>query len=414
MVIDLYPDSSGVCEAAFEQYFAGWQPSDHHMSFEDCVSKTAQSLQSWSDHYTDPAPGFERAVALANYINWSCVVAPRGQISTPMMLSSKNVMHGIWTWDTCFSSLSMAYRMPEQAWKQFFFLFTLMDSTGNFPNLTTEVNTMWGFACPQLFGWTFERMCQVNPEIKSLDNIRKLYEPLSRAVNFWFAYQDDDGDGIPQYNHPNESGMDNSTAFDMGMSAESPDLCAYLITEMHCLADMAGDLGKLRQAGEWRKRADALLDRMIKELWTGERFIARRTDDGAYNEQSRSILCYMPLILGDRLPDSISRKMIDDLKTNGQLTRIGLASEHPESPLYVKNSYWRGPVWSPPTLIISHGVRDCGDVEFAREIARRYCGNCRIHGFAENYDPYTGEGFKDSAMPWTSSIFMILMHEFLQ
>jgi len=34
-------------------------------------------------------------------------------------------------------------------------------------------------------------------------------------------------------------------------------------------------------------------------------------------------------------------------------------------------------------------------------------------GFAENYDALTGEARRDPAYTWTSSVFLILAHEYL-
>ncbi len=413
MIIDIYPDETGNFDAVFEQYFAGWEDKPHPLSFNECEKKIKQDFNDWCNKTPSPVPEYRDTWLLANYINWSCVVDERGLITTPMMLSSKNAMHAIWSWDNCFFSMAMAYKMPKRAWDQYYYLYTLQDETGCFPNMTTEVNYMWGFGTPQLFGWSLRRMFEVNPGIATTENLEKIYEPLGRAVDFWFKYQDDDHDSIPQYNHCNESGMDNSTAFDMGMSAESPDLCAYLVTEMDLLADIAKQLKK-PEADYWKTRADVLLDKMIKNLWIDGKFVARRTDNGEYNENSGSILSYMPLILGKRLPDSISNKMINDLKTNGQFTDVGLASENPNTSLYVEDSYWRGPVWSPPTLIISHGIKECGDEAFAKEIAKRYCDNCKKNGFGENFDPFTGASLKDKSLPWTAAIFVILMEEFLK
>ena len=86
---------------------------------------------------------------------------------------------------------------------------------------------------------------------------------------------------------------------------------------------------------------------------------------------------------------------------------------NPKSTLYNADSYWRGPVWAPPTLIIASGVYDCGDKTFAREIAQRYCDNCSKNGFAENHDALTGKGLRDYSITWTSSVFQILAHEYL-
>ena len=417
MVIEIFPDSTGLFEAAIENYYAGWapQPAKYHLPFDDCVKKLSDDFETWCRHTPAPLKGYEKTWRLANYINWSCIVNPRGLIDRPMMLSSKNNMHALWTWDTWFFCIATSYSMPEYAWNACLFHARHQDPvTGLIPNLVTDVNYMWGFAYPCIWGWAIRKMIEHHPPIGTPENLKKIYDPLCKATDFWFLFQDDDGDGLPQYNHTNDSGMDNSTAGDVGMSIEAPDLAAYLVVQMDVLSEIALRLKRTKEAKVWKQRADTLLNKMIRELWTGTQFVARRTDDNQYNGQSRSVLLYMPLILGKRLPEEIRNTMINDLKHNGMFTQVGICSEHPESPLYAEDSYWRGPVWSPPTYLIASGIRECGDTAFAREIARRYCDNCVKNGFGENFEPFTGKSLKDRSLPWTAAIFIILMEDFLK
>ena len=158
-------------------------------------------------------------------------------------------------------------------------------------------------------------------------------------------------------------------------------------------------------AADWRGQPDRLLERMIQRLWNGKRFVTVRADDGALNPDSHSHMRFVPLVLGKRLPVEIRDTVIADLEAH--LGPVGIASEDVDSPLYLPNSYWRGPVWSPPTVLISEGLRDAGHTALADEIARRYCTNAAKHGFWENYDPHTGQGLCDSGLPWTAAPFIL-------
>jgi glycogen debranching enzyme len=175
---------------------------------------------------------------------------------------------------------------------------------------------------------------------------------------------------------------------------------------MDCLAWIHGRLGATADAADWRRQADQLMERMLGRLWNGSRFVTIRADDGAANPDSRSWLRFAPLVLGDRLPEAIRRTVIADLRAH--LGPIGIASEDVDGPLHLANSYWRGPVWSPPTVLVSEGLRDAGETALADEIARRYCANCARHGFWENYDPHDGHGLCDSGLPWTAAPFLTL------
>jgi glycogen debranching enzyme len=178
---------------------------------------------------------------------------------------------------------------------------------------------------------------------------------------------------------------------------------------MDVLADLAERLNRPPEAVVWSARADALLSAMVGRLWDSQRFTVRRVDDGLINPTSRSALVFMPLVLGRRLPPSVREAMIAELRhPGGQLGPHGLMSEHPESPHYVPDGYWRGPVWSPPTLLVSTGLAELGEMELARAVASRWAACCARHGFAENFNALTGAPQRDRAMPWASAVWLLL------
>ena len=80
-----------------------------------------------------------------------------------------------------------------------------------------------------------------------------------------------------------------------------------------------------------------------------------------------------------------------------------------DSPLYESDGYWRGPIWAPPTLILTDGLRRAGESALAADIARRFCNLCRQSGFAENYDAVSGAPLRDRAYTWTASVFFELL-----
>jgi glycogen debranching enzyme len=227
------------------------------------------------------------------------------------------------------------------------------------------------------------------------------------------VYRDDDGNEIPQYNHGYDSGWDNGTPFDVGFPHEGPDLCAFLVLQMDVLAQIADKLDRGHEAVEWKRRADTLLAKMMDRFWVDGKFVSKLSGTDTWNVRSRSLMSYLPLVLGKRLPVAIRSKLLSDLKASGLLTEYGLATEHPESELYREDGYWRGPVWAPTTWLIADGVDQLGDRAFTREIVRRFCDTCARSGFAENFDPLTGASLQDPAHTWTSSAFIYLAHEYL-
>lgn len=407
------PKSSNTFESVIEQYPYGWALKEYTIPFDQCVKNADASLADWISKTPAVSDKYKQANKIASYQNWSCVVAKRGFITREIIYVSKNTMRATWAWDHCFTSMALAYHNPNEAWDNLMIMFDYQNETGSFPDFLNERQALWGFVKPPIHGWTFRKMMESNPKFATPAYLNKIYVPLQNWTHFWFNYHDDDKDGLPEYHHGNDAGWDNASNFDLGFQAESPDLSAYLALQMDVIAEIATKLDKPVEAEYWKKRSQKQVELLIANFWTGKKFVTKRMDDDSVYDGSGSLMGFLPLVLGKLLPKNITDIMIADLKTNGQFTSVGLASENPNSKLYTSDSYWRGPVWAPPTLIISSGVYDSGDKEFAKEIARRFCDNCVKNGFAENYNALTGEGLRDRSLTWTSSVFQILAHEYL-
>ena len=149
---------------------------------------------------------------------------------------------------------------------------------------------------------------------------------------------------MPQYNHGNDSGWDNCTAFDAGFPLEGPDLSAYLVLQMDALAEVARRLVRPDEAAQWTQEADALLERLMRHSWRGDRFLAPRSDhhDDA-PPQGESLLPFLPLVLGERLPAVARGPLIAGLLAPDRfLSDYGLATEALSSPRHEADGYCAG------------------------------------------------------------------------
>ena len=192
---------------------------------------------------------------------------------------------------------------------------------------------------------------------------------------------------------------------------ESPDLAAFLILQMETLADLNLRLKRKKGAMSWKKRSVDLLERLVEGYWRGDRFIAYGPGNVEIAD-SHSLFLYLPLVLGARLPEKIRRAALIRLKASGLITRQGLATESPRSPLYEADGYWRGPIWAPSTLLIVDGLRHMGEHALARSISEKFCRLCAVSDFAENFDAQSGAGLRDRSYTWTASVFLILARHY--
>ncbi len=412
--LNLNPDNdSGGFECVFDDYERAWIPNTYPRPFETCADLLKKEVDDWFSRFPQPAPGYEETSRLAEYIHWNNTVGTSGLITRPRIVDSKNWMNFVWGWGNSILAMALHQSHPEDAWNMSTAFFDKQDDTGKLPDCYSDQGVVWGYTKPPIDGWALSWMMRRHAEF-STTQLRELYSHLSLMTTWWLNYMDDDKDGIPQYLHGNDSGWDNASCFDHGGPFESPDLSSYLILQIEFLADIAALLGRFSDAAMWRWREETLSKNFIQHCWNGERFICPRSGDHGLAQNDDSLLNFIPIILGHRLPEAIQKKLISGLKEPGRfLTDHGLATESLRSPFFKENGYWRGAVWPSSTVLILDGLKSCGEETFARDLARRYCEMYRMSGSAENFSALTGAGQRDRAYTWASSAFLILQQEFL-
>jgi hypothetical protein len=411
LVVDLLPDADGAGEWCIDEYVAtppGQPPGDAPApDFAAVLQSVGADYERWRAGCLRMAGGYPDAAEAAAYVTWSCVVAPAGHLRRPAMYMSKNAMASIWSWDNCFNALALAAHRPDLAWDQLMVMVDLQDRSGVLPDLANDRFVSWSFCKPPVYGWTLQQMART-PGLLTPARLAEIYPALRRLTEWWLRQRDDNGDGIPQYNHGNESGWDNSTVFRTLPPVDSPDLAAFLVLQMEVLAGMAAGLGEREEGERWQARADGLLQKTIDCFWRGDRFVARQSGSGMEIDCD-SLLLFMPLVLGRRLPASVTAPLVARLREEGHfLTEHGLASESLRSPHYQPDGYWRGPIWGAPSVLLSAALDDLGETALAAEVRRRFCDLAARRGLAENYDAASGAPLRDRAFTWTASAFLWL------
>ena len=245
--------------------------------------------------------------------------------------------------------------------------------------------------------------------------LERIYGYLEKWTAFWFNERDDDGDGVPNYSEDGcDSGMDNSTVFDVKARLETPDLSAYLVIQMKALAIVARRLGNEQAARNWDARAAQLLSQLYEHCWKGDRFVCVTSGMHEFDPNPTALLPLMPIVLGEYLEADKFSKCVEQLESRF-VTPYGIASEDPNGGKYVTDSYWRGPIWASSTCLIVDGLRRGGREDLAKEIARRYCDMIKYKagGTFENHDALNGVGLCAPGFSWTAAVSLYFMTEYL-
>jgi putative isomerase len=152
---------------------------------------------------------------------------------------------------------------------------------------------------------------------------------------------------------------------------------------------------------------------MLSTLWRKDHFVAIRASDGSAIE-SQSLLLYIPIILGKRLPSDVRNKLVQGLTELGKFrTAHGFATESLTSRYYANDGYWRGPIWAPATMLLAEGLDSAGEHALAKKVREDFCRMAQQNGMYENFEAITGDGLRDPAYTWTSSVFLIFAHQLL-
>ncbi|GAA2599851.1 trehalase family glycosidase [Winogradskya consettensis] len=390
-------------EISIMEYEAGRSPYSADATFEQAAHAARTRFATFADAVAPWRSERTPAAELAAYVVWSATVAPSGFVTRPAVLMSKHWMDKVWSWDHCFNAIALAAGDPELAWHQFQLPFDHQDPSGALPDSVTHSEVLYNFVKPPIHGWALARLREQTPLDRQ--QLSEAYQRISRWTQFWLTHRRVPGHELAHYQHGNDSGWDNATAFDDERLLETADLAAFLVTQSRELAVLADDLDEPGAARRWTDIADRMRAALLEQLWDGNAFTARSAVTGQ-PLSSTSLLAFLPLVLGDELPAEIVDQLTAALRSH--LTGHGLATEPVSSPHYTADGYWRGPIWAPSTVLIEDGLRRAEQTELADEISRRFRTLCETSGFAENFDAETGTGLRDRAYTWTASSYLIL------
>ncbi|MBR6406593.1 MAG: hypothetical protein IKS18_10455 [Lachnospiraceae bacterium] len=309
------------------------------------------------------------------------------------------------------------YRNPRYAWELMLGIFQYQDEFGMLPEMLTDMTQTFNGVKPPFYGVAFEFLqAYTDFSFVTQKELLTLYLGLSQYVFWWLSWRDTDQDGIASFDTADESGFDDCSFFKDGVPASSPDLAAYLVLSMDHLSRMAERLGKHYEMREWKRRAEEMTEKLIAAFWDGKQFVSRLANGTPV--EAGTLIAFVPLILGKRLPQEIIDTMTEALSEEGKwLSPYGLAGERMDSDHYHDGGCWStGSILAPANLLVILGLRSCGKETLAREIALRYLRALVRTGYPMIINPKTGLDISETRwgesypnrMAWTAAVFVVL------
>ena len=378
----------------------------------------ASAEQRWAAWFAKAPPVADRYRHKYNYAWWvmsNNLVAPLGRVTHEAMMPSKIEYVGVWNWDACLHALAFRHVDPELARDQLRTMLACQLPDGMIPDAVYDEAVIAEIDHPQraevtkppIMAWAALKLHETAPDLAFLQEI---YVPLVRWNAWWFSMNDDDADGLAQYNHPYSSGLDDNPLWDYGMPVESPDLNTYLCVQMGSLAMIAEALGMASEGAMWRRRAAAIVRRMIEDFWDADAGVFRALHD----EQPIPVITpfnLYPLWTG-QLPDPIRDRVIGHLTNPDEFWgEYVIPSVARDDPHYDPETMWRGPVWANINYFFIEALRQVGRHDLARTLRDKTLA--LIMGQPSIYEYYNGETGAAPARAadifgWTAAVFIDL------
>jgi glycogen debranching enzyme len=343
------------------------------------------------------------------------IISTRFFTTREVMTPSKIHYVGVWMWDALFHALAYRHCHPRLAKDQLRILLDHQREDGMLPDAIHDEGTITHLdfpidadvTKPPLLAWAIWKIYETTGDVEFL---QETYESTVRWINWWLEKNDSDSDGLCEYTHPFSSGLDDSPLWDAGMPVCSPDLNAYLVLQLHCLADIAGIIGEPGEALIWKKRAEKLMADIDAGMWdeSAGMYFAHQKNKLI---QLKTPFSLFPLLSGDMSVEK-ARRLVSHLFDKKEFwTEFPVPSVAIDEPTFNADQMWRGPAWVNVNYLLVEGLTRSGFSEEAQRL-RRITLEKQMHlpDFYEFYNPLTGEPGSKAApiFGWSAALFIDL------
>lgn len=291
-----------------------------------------------------------------------------------------------------------------------------------------------------------------------------LYEAALKWHRWWYSARDPEGTGLVALLHPWESGSDNSPAWDIAL-ARVPTTTDTLVVRKdtgHVNAEMRPRDEDYKRfihlvdtyaacgwdpAKQWQKapfkiaeiQTTAILLKAGEDLEHLARVFGRTEDAAeiaAFNDRTRQAMLaqwrpalsrfvsrdlisgkdveaptqagFIPLLSLD-LDREIADALADEMKAWSEGLKVAFPTTKPGVAGWEPKRYWRGPAWAIINWLLIDGLKRNGHPEAAEQLRKSTISAIETEGFAEYFDPVTGEGCGGLGFSWTAAAYMWLM-----
>ncbi len=371
--------------------------------------------EEWFSEVPPVRPEFYPQYLYAWWLMAAGIISTRFFTTREVLTPSKIHYVGVWQWDALFHALAFRHAHHRLAKDQLRILLDHQREDGMLPDAVHDEGTITHLdfpieadvTKPPLLAWTIWKIYETTGDKEFL---QETYEATSRWINWWLQKNDRDGDGLCEYGHPFSSGLDDSPLWDGGMPVCSPDLNAYLILQMQCLADIAAVIGETSDVDKWKDQAAALMNRMDEILWDEQASLYF-----AHHEKEvirlRTPFSLFPLLVGSLSPERAASLVEHLFDEKTFWTAFPVPSVAIDETAFDPEQMWRGPAWVNVNYLLVEGLTRSGYLKEAQKLRLITLQKLMdLPDFYEYYNPLTGTPGSKAApiFGWSAALFIDL------
>ncbi len=340
-----------------------------------------------------------------------------------------------WLWDSCFHAIAWAeLGDPDRAISELSALFTFQDSSGFVPHMSYHSDpgasvAFWArrgastITQPPMFGHALADLHRRGVALPD-----HLVECAIRGLRFLLRDRSRTSRGLVALAHPWETGCDDSARWDDaldgswnsdawrqkkwdlvssvetnadGAAIANPGFAVGSIGFNALIAFNATELASLTGDRELIAGADELRG-VISSLW--DPGLRTWTDDGDFAHTSgrvRTLDAHLALLVETN--QAVIETAVGDLFDPVAFgSRFGPAGCHRDEPSFDPDTYWRGPTWPQMSYLLWVALNGLGRAGHAQVVAGALRAGSATSGWAEYWNPDTGEGRGATPQSWAT------------
>ena len=327
-VVEIQPENGEIEFCVFDLPAEKDYPEETK-AFDECAAENSAEFHAFIDTLVDVPAEWSDVKEKIAYPLWLCHRFLTGE--TEVIVDNKR--NSTNTNSRLMSIASMAFKDPARA---------------------LEIILAYPAELPPVAGVAVTRLLGDNMLNDSRGDIFRAYSLLESIARKCINKRTVDKSGLSFYAYRYENGISEAPEFfKVGEPVLAPDLNAYLVIAYEAagkLALMEYDDGAGKK---WEANSKRLLTMLLSGLWNGEDFIGRN----AYTDEASApdaFLSLVPIILGERLPSEIIKKLTAKISAENVDSATG--------------------------FLLAGGLYDAGEKQSAQEIAISALGGVRSSG----------------------------------